>query len=507
MTLKRSASKRIIINTIVVYCRSIISAVLYLISSRWILQALGTSDFGLYALVGSIILFISFFNSVLSNSVSRHFAFEISNLEGYNVNKWFNSALSLHALLSIILILLGYPIGSYLICEVLEIDQSRVNAAIVVFQVSLISGFFGMISTPFTAMFIAKQNFFEPSIIGILQAFLIFIASYSLLIVEGDKLILYAIFMVSIYVFIFVLQIIRTMQIYTECKINFELFFNKSCFSSIFYFSIWNLIANLGHLIRTQGMTIITNIFWGVQSNAALSISNQISTQTSQLTNALSNAANPEIIRRIGRGESENAIELSNQATKLGIFLILILSIPFLTEADNVLKLWLDSVPEGTSVLSKLFILMYVIEKSTLGQQSLLQGIGKIAKSQTCSGLIFIFSLVLVYIFIFLKLGLMSVGLACVSTMILNQFSIVYWVNKYMRTKLRDWLKHILVPYACITMTLFFVSLFFTNLIQESLIRLLCNFLINFVLSVCLVWFFLLNLKERKMVKELILKL
>ena len=37
-----------------------------LFSSRWVLNSLGQSDFGLYSVVGSIIVFIVFLNSVMA---------------------------------------------------------------------------------------------------------------------------------------------------------------------------------------------------------------------------------------------------------------------------------------------------------------------------------------------------------------------------------------------------------------------------------------------------------
>ena len=45
-------AKRIVVNTIAQYSRSIINIILSLYSTRLILAALGVSDFGIYSIVG-----------------------------------------------------------------------------------------------------------------------------------------------------------------------------------------------------------------------------------------------------------------------------------------------------------------------------------------------------------------------------------------------------------------------------------------------------------------------
>ena len=50
--------RRIAVNAAVTYARSLIALVLGLFSARWVLAALGAVDFGLYAVVGSMMAFV-----------------------------------------------------------------------------------------------------------------------------------------------------------------------------------------------------------------------------------------------------------------------------------------------------------------------------------------------------------------------------------------------------------------------------------------------------------------
>ena len=72
-----SPNQRIALNTVVSYSRSLLALFLGLFSARWVLEALGQDDFGLYGVVGSLLVSISFLTVSLSGSVSRFYAFAI----------------------------------------------------------------------------------------------------------------------------------------------------------------------------------------------------------------------------------------------------------------------------------------------------------------------------------------------------------------------------------------------------------------------------------------------
>lgn len=492
-----SSGKTIIFNTVVTYSRSIISVGLTLFSSRWVLQALGPMDYGTFTLIGSIIMFITFLNSVLASSISRYFAFEIGKGISGEVQKWFNTSLSIHILMPVLLIFFGYPIGTFCIHKIFNIDPDRISICLSVFRISLISAFFGMVSVPYVAMFTARQKMSELAIMGVLQSVFTFLASYILLSINGDKLLYYSIFLTLITLLVIFIQIIRATFLFKECKIIFALWINKKRFIELVKFSFWNLVSNFGHLIRTQGLTVFTNLFFGTKANAALGISNQLSTQTSQLSNSLSNAVSPEIISSVGKGEINRAIQLAFQSTKLGIVLILLLTIPCLTETDYILRIWLKNYPENTSILCKLMILMFMIEKSTLGQYPLLQAVGKIARPQTANGLIFTSSLIIAFLFNKMNQGVQSVGWACVITMLFSSLSVIYYVKKYLNVHFVQWIKEIVLPYVSIALLSFLISHVETMVIDESLIRLFLNFAVNSIVVIVLSWFILLSPYDR----------
>lgn len=97
------SSKSILLNTIITYSRSLLGVLLAIFSSRWVLNALGESGFGLYTLIGVIISFVTFLNSTLSISASRYFAF-VDNKGEEEVNRWFNVSFGIHFFFPLILL-------------------------------------------------------------------------------------------------------------------------------------------------------------------------------------------------------------------------------------------------------------------------------------------------------------------------------------------------------------------------------------------------------------------
>ena len=66
-----TANRRILLNIVATYGRSLYVLVLGLFTARWALQALGQVDFGLYGVVGGLTAFIVYLNGILSGAMSR----------------------------------------------------------------------------------------------------------------------------------------------------------------------------------------------------------------------------------------------------------------------------------------------------------------------------------------------------------------------------------------------------------------------------------------------------
>ena len=70
-------NKRIAKNTFLLYLRMLFNMVVSLYTSRIILKILGVDDFGIYNVVGGIIVMFTFLNSAMAASTQRFLSFEL----------------------------------------------------------------------------------------------------------------------------------------------------------------------------------------------------------------------------------------------------------------------------------------------------------------------------------------------------------------------------------------------------------------------------------------------
>ena len=315
-----------------------------LFSTRWVLKALGKEDFGLYSVVGGLIVFIMFIGGTLSSSVQRFYAYAIGQGNPEGIKRWFNTAFVSLGLFSILLVILGVPMGHYLISNVMTIPPERVQTCLWVYDLSIVGAVGTLITVPYLGMLIAAQRIFEVSFWGLLASSLSFCLAWYLLRATGDLLLIYAIGMVLIKLLLDLIQVVRAQWIFKACHLKRSYWFDKEQFKELFSYVGWDLFGGMGYMVRNQGTAFLINLFSGPAVNASYGIANQVAGQTNSITAALTHAISPEITAREGAGNREKMISLSLRTSKFVVLLTYLWLIPLFIEMDYVLGLWLKIV-------------------------------------------------------------------------------------------------------------------------------------------------------------------
>ncbi len=470
-------------NTIITYGRTILSVLLSLYSTRWALNELGASDYGLYSLVGSILTVLVFLNLKMISGTSRFYAYEIGRKCNLSVQKYFNTAVSVNVMFSVLFIMLVLSLGPYLIYNVLDIPADRLNVSVYVLFISSVVTVTSLMTTPYSAMFTAKQNLKGLSMTLLLQSVLIFVGTYCLRYFSGDKLIVYTVIMALVHLTIYLLQIFYARYLYAECRIKKEFLFEKSRIKELTKYSFWNLLADAGHLVRTQGLNFLTNIFYSTKGNTSLSIANSIASQSCTLTNSLSQALAPAIITR----EAENDKNVLNTVlfySKIAITLTLIFSVPIIAEIENLLQIWLGTIPDKSPELCVCVIIMYVIEKMTFGLEFLLQAKGQIAKTQSFTAFSYSLSILFAFIFIKVGFGIVGVGLACILSMVMAKVGVVYYAKRFYSFNLLKYYLKFLLSVLLLVILSMSASLLMVESFAPTLWRLILNGIFSAVITV-----------------------
>ena len=99
-------NKRIAVNSIIIFLRLCIVSAVSIVASRVVLDALGASDFGLYNVVGGIMLLINVVNMAMASSTYRYIATEMGKGDTGTLNKIFNISLSNHVVFAGVIVML-----------------------------------------------------------------------------------------------------------------------------------------------------------------------------------------------------------------------------------------------------------------------------------------------------------------------------------------------------------------------------------------------------------------
>jgi O-antigen/teichoic acid export membrane protein len=499
-----SRSKTIILNTGVTYARSVLGLGLALFSSRWVLQALGQSDFGLFNVVGALIVFVTFLNTVMAASAARYFAFAIGEGRPSEVRQWFNTALSVHIVMAICLVVIGLPIGEYVVSHFISIPEGRAETAHWIFRISLVTAFFSMVSVPFVGMFTASQKIAELAVIGMLQTAGSFILAFTMTRIQGDRLLFYSICSASILILIQILTIGLAYRIFRECKLSLSDWFNWARIRKIGSFAGWNLIGALGGTLQSQGSALLLNIQFGTKVNAAYGISNQVSVATNQLSAAMMGAFAPEITRSEGEGDRNRMLLLAQRANKFGTILVLLFAIPLFIEMDLILTLWLRTVPEHTAMFCRLMLIMFLFDRLTNGYMLAVAAHGRIAAYQMTLGGILLLSLPIAWLLLKFGWPAPSVVAASALTMLFCSVGRVLWVNKLFGISGKIWIVKTLVPCLLIAISSSLVGCGVIWLMPASVGRLALVLCVTLLTSVCMAWVVATDGSERERVVNIL---
>lgn len=467
--------KRILINTAATYLASVITLLLGLYSNRWVLWALGQTDYGLFHLVAALTVFITFLNIVLSGSVSRFLAFGLGRGELTEVSAWFNTALSIHFALGILLTLAGLLIGDKVIKHALNIPPDRLMSCSTIFRLSLISLFAVMVSSPYIGLFQAKQRIHLLSFWRVTQTFLSFTLAWCLLSMPGDRLIIYGAGMAGISIVVLLAQVIQARRLFPECRVELHYWFDKQRAKRLCSFGGWNLFGVLGALLRDQGSMILLNLFYGATANAAYGIARQVSTRSTELGSAMLTAVSPEITKREGQGDRAGMLRLALQTSRFGTLLVTIFCVPLVLEMDYVLSLWLRNPPPFTAPLCRLILMTFVVDRLSSGYMLATQAKGKIAGYQATLGTVLILTMPLCWLLLRIGLGPISVGYSILTTMVICSMGRVLWARQLFDLPVRHWVQSVLFPCGVVIASMFLLGLACVILLRPSVERLLAT--------------------------------
>lgn len=500
-----SDNTRIAHNAFFLYVRMFFILIVNLYTVRVIWHTLGEDDFGIYSVVGGIVTMFAFLNNGMVSSSQRFISYEIGTGNFEQLQKVFNIASIVHLLIAIVVVLVGETIGLWFVNSKLNIPDDRDFAMNIVYQCSLFSLFFTIISVPYNSCIVAHEHMNVYGYLGILESFLKLSIVFLLDFIKGDKLIVYGILILSVTILMRILYTVYCKMNFKECKNNKQKN-DYGIMKQMFSFAGWSFIGNMGITFKDQGLNVILNMFFNVAINASKAISSQVSGATSAFVGYFQMALNPQITKRYASGNIGDMLTLIFRGCKYSFILMAIIVIPLFSLTELVLRLWLGEAQSLTIGFVRISLITCLVESLVGPITTALQATGKIKNFQIIIATIAIINLPIAWIWLKMNLNPYSVFFIALITSFMALIARIYLLHKLVKFSFKEFLRIVLFKNFPTVLLYGTITYFISVYLRDNDYALILINIIGVAIFLFLTYFLLLDRKEREFLSKLILR-
>lgn len=502
MPSSNSSNKTLAKNTLFLYFRMLFLMAISLYTSRVTLRVLGVDDFGVYNIVSGVVVLFAFLSTFLTSACNRFFSVAVGDGDEKNIQKVFSTSLVAHVFLILLAIVLLESVGLWFVAYKLNIPVERKPAALVIYQIAIITTCLSIIKIPFHSSVIANERMSFYAYTSIIEGVFKLIVVWLLIIIPFDKLISYSVLLAAV---IFIIDIWYILYCTNKFKGNRIIFkTDKAYLRQMMTFSGWSLFDGVAAVGWEQGTNIILNMFYGVALNTSLGISNQVRHAVYSFVSNLQTAANPQIIKTYSSNNISRFGDLVLSISKYSFYLMLFFATPLIINMEYVLHLWLGVVPEYSVAFVSLILVYCTIDSLTGPLWTSIQATGDIKVYSIIVSCILLLNLPATY-FLF-KLGFPPQSMMC-ARIVLLIVSLI-WIIIYSHAKvgldLISYTRKVILPVFLITL-LSVIPSFYLSSFFNGFTKLTLSLLLNTFLLVLLIYVIGIEQRERRLIKEYIL--
>ncbi len=484
--------KRIAKNTIVLYCRMMFLMLVGLYTSRVILDALGVDDYGIYNVVGGFVSMFALISSALTSACSRFLNYELGkgNIERQNVV--FSTALTIQCLLAFVVAVTSEIFGVWYINNIMVLPPERLLAANWCFQFSLFNFCMNLITVPYNASIIAHEKMKAFAYIGLFQGGAQLGISFLVYLEPFDRLVFYALLLMILQFIVRLIYQIYCRRHFQECHYRFV--YDKPLLKHMFSYSLWHLIGNGAGVLRTHGVNLLLNFFFGPSVNAARGIANQVDRAIGQFVGNFMMAMNPQITKSYASGNYNYMHQLVNKGARFSFYMLFLLSLPVIINADYIIHLWLKQVPPYAVVFSQLTLVAILVSSLSKPLITAQNATGNVRNYQIVVGGVELLNLPLSFLFLHIGCSATSVLIVGICVNILSLCARLYMLPFTLKDFKSDvFFRTVIVNCLCViffasllpVITSYFLPKGFVGFVVNVLICLLMSTVVIFYVGCC----------------------
>lgn len=493
-------NRRIAKNTAMLYFRLLFSMAISLYTSRVILNALGVEDFGIYNVVAGIVVIFGFLNNAMSASTQRFLTYEMGRGDLNQLKHIFSMGITIHILIALIVLILSETAGLWLLNAKLNIPSVRISAANWVYQCSIFSAIITILYAPYIAAIIAHEKMNVFAIVSLIEVVLKLFITILVALLGFDKLKFYAVLVFFVSLAIGIIYALYCKSKFAECTIR--VFWDKNLFKEMSSFARWNLLGVFAGITYGQGVNLLLNVFFGPTINAARGVAYQVQGAVNAFITNFQVAVNPQITISFAKGDYQYMHSLIFSASKYSFYLLFILSLPLLLETEFILKLWLKTVPEYTTIFTLLVLIDILVCSLSGPLQTTAQASGNVKLYQiVVSGILL---LNLPVSFILLKLGFAPQATFIVSIMasFVALFARLIILKMIMSFPVKNFITSVLYRVTAVFIIGSIIPYYISVQSTPSIMHFLLVAILSVISIACTIWILGINQTEKVFLKS-----
>lgn len=471
-----------------------------LLYTPYMLRMLGQSEYGLYALVSSVIAYLTVLDLGLGNAIVRYTAKNRAEGKVKEQYEMFGLFLVLYTIIGIVAVILGSILyfnvdrlfGDTM--SAMELDRARIMMLILVFNLA-----FTFPMSIFSSIVLAYERFTFPKILNIIQIFsstliMVLLLSY------GYKAIAMVIVQTVFNVLNLVIQYIYCIR-KLKIRINFSRF-EIGFLKEVFIYSLWIFLDVIMNKIYWSTGQFILGAYVGTIAISVFAVAIQLEGMYMMFSSAISSVFLPKVTAMVTKNDDKKEISsLFIRTGRLQNVMMSFILFGFIVFGKSFIVLWAGPEYGDSYIIALLFfIALYFPLIQNLGI-TILQARNQMKFRGILLVVMSIISLIFQIIFA-KQWGGVGCAVAISAALIIGQGLVmnIYYRNNQSIDIARFWKEIIKMDIVPIVITVLFIALGFANS-YDTWKELIIGMLAFSLLYIPLFYLVSLNADERDLVK------